>query len=56
MQYPVANEVLDICSIKVTVAWCSSVCGFLIITHPLQDSFAREELLWTEIFLINTVF
>jgi len=33
MQYPVANEVLDISSIRVTGAWCSHVYGFLIITH-----------------------
>jgi uncharacterized membrane protein len=52
MQYPVTNEVLDISSVRVTGAECLHVCGFLIITHPLQDSFVREELLWTEIFLI----
>ena len=50
MQYLVANEVSDISSIRVTGAWYSHVCGFLIIMHPLQDSFASKELLWTEIF------
>jgi len=51
MQYPVANKVLDISSIRVTGAWCSHVCGFLIIMHPLQQCFSTFVGLWPGKFL-----